>query len=171
MENENYLNEDVAKHLKKAKTWNMVLLVLGVIGVILSLIGLPGILSPDKSNYDAMGAAGMALYEQANSLSYKSYMIITLIISIALIVMYLRANKTLKNGEAAPKFPYYLDIITTVLGILYSLLFTVKAAIPDVEGVNVGLITQIISILFSLIPALPSVLVLRHLFKLDSEEE
>ena len=43
--------KDKQGYLKKAKNWNMVLLVLKALGLLTSIVGLRGILNPDKALY------------------------------------------------------------------------------------------------------------------------
>jgi len=172
LENLNEVSEEIKLHLKKAKTWNKVLLVLKSIGVVFGVIGIPGLLNPNKATYDQMGDAGIELYKQITSIGYKATIIATLLISIALLVMYFRANKNLKNEETAPKYPYYIAIIYTVFNIIYGL-FTGSnsSSIPNVEGMeNAILFMQIFSIVTPIILTIPAVLVLVHLFKADVEE-
>ena len=43
------------KHLKKAKTWNMILIILGILSTITGIIGLPKSLNPKLSDYKMLG--------------------------------------------------------------------------------------------------------------------
>lgn len=55
------------KHLKKAKTWNMVLIILGLISVVSSVVGLPKSLNPKLSDYEMMGSMAQEMFDYANN--------------------------------------------------------------------------------------------------------
>lgn len=129
--------KDKQGYLKKAKNWNMVLLVLKALGLLTSIIGLAGVLNPDKSLYTeaVYGSSATQLYEQANSIGTKAYAVIGVIISITILIMLISAHKKLKAGVSTAKTPYYLHLFWIVTGIIYSLLFTPKIEIQDRKSV------------------------------------
>ena len=94
--------KDKKNYLKKAKNWNMVLLVLKALGLLTSIIGLAGVLNPDKALYTeaVYGSSATQLYEQANSIGTKAYAVIGIIISITILIMLISAHKKLKEGVA-----------------------------------------------------------------------
>ncbi|MGX7195282.1 hypothetical protein [Enterococcus olivae] len=158
------------RHLKKAKTWNTVLLVLCTIGLIFSLISLPANLNPDPSIYteELMGSQAQQLLDQANSLQTKVYTLIDLVISLVVVVLLVFASKKLKQGKAASKIVYYVYLGWGVIGILYSLLFTPNIDMSGFE--NVTILLRTFTIGFQLLLFLPAILALIHLFKADVEE-
>ena len=165
--------ENVTRQLKKAKTWNMVLLVLTGISAVTSLIGLPGTLNPKKETYDVLGSTGKKFYEHINSIGVKAYSVIALLVIIALVVLFFLANKKLKEQQLAPKYPYYIYIGYTVVSILYSLLLTPKLELPDVGSEAVAAVTTVTTIVMLIIQVLfmiPAIIVLVHLFKADTQE-
>lgn len=159
--------ENIEKHLRKAKTWNMVLLVLGLLSVIFTLFGLPQSLNPKKEMYDAMGSYGAQMYEYVNSPLTKAISIISLLIAIALIVCYFLANKKLKEGKAPSKVPYYAKLAWTVISLIIGFITVPKG---EYMGVDMSSFTQISTIVTSIIIAIPAILVIMHLFKAEPEE-
>jgi hypothetical protein len=154
---------ETVRNLKKAKTWNMVLLVLCSIFLIITLFSLPTALNPDPSLYNEqlLGPQASQLYEQANSLQSKVYASIDVVISIAIVVLLLLKRRTL-----ASKTPYYLYLGWAVVGIVYSLLFT-----PSVDLGEMTQMMTIITLVIQILLALPAILTLIYLFKADTEEE
>ena len=161
--------KDKQGYLKKAKNWNMVLLVLKALGLLTSIVGLRGILNPDKALYteDVYGSSATQLYEQANSIGTKAYAVIGVIISITILIMLISAHKKLKEGVATAKTPYYLHIFWIVTGIIYSLLFT-----PEIEIQGFTDITKMVSVVSMGLQALvsiPAILAIIYLFKAETE--
>ena len=161
--------KDKQSYLKKAKNWNMVLLVLKALGLLTSIVGLRGVLNPDKSLYTeaVYGSSATQLYEQANSIGTKAYAVIGVIISITILIMLISAHKKLKEGVATAKTPYYLHIFWIVTGIIYSLLFT-----PEIEIQGFTDITKMVSVVSMGLQALvsiPAILAIIYLFKAETE--
>ena len=161
--------KDKQGYLKKAKNWNMVLLVLKALGLLTSIVGLRGILNPDKALYteDVYGSSATQLYEQANSIGTKAYAVIGVIISITILIMLISAHKKLKEGVATAKTPYYLHIFWIVTGIIYSLLFT-----PEIEIQGFTDITKMVSVVsmgLQALVSLPAILAIIYLFKAETE--
>lgn len=158
--------EKVKKHLKKAKTWNMVLLILGIISVLTGIVGLKGTLAPDTKTYESLGAYGQDMLAYVNSPLTKVISILGLIVSIVLVVLYFKANKKLNDEQAPPKYPYYLYLIYTVASMCVSMITQPKA--PGATG-NMTVIMAIATLVLQIIFALPAVLVIVHLFKAEPE--
>ena len=161
--------KDKQGYLKKAKNWNMVLLVLKALGLLTSIVGLRGILNPDKALYteDVYGSSATQLYEQANSIGTKAYAVIGVIISITILIMLISAHKKLKEGVATAKTPYYLHLIWLVTGIIYSLLFTPKI---EIQGfAEFASMISIVSIGLQALVSLPAILSIIYLFKAETE--
>ena len=147
----------------------MVLLVLKALGLLTSIVGLRGVLNPDKSLYTeaVYGSSATQLYEQANSIGTKAYAVIGVIISITILIMLISAHKKLKEGVATAKTPYYLHIFWIVTGIIYSLLFT-----PEIEIQGFTDITKMVSVVSMGLQALvsiPAILAIIYLFKAETE--
>lgn len=155
------------KHLKKAKTWNMILIILGLLSVVTGIIGLPKSLNPKISDYKVMGDYGQQMFDYLNNPIVKTISILSLVISIALVIFYFRANKKLADQIAPTKIPYYINIGWSIFGSAISLMMQPKM---EVEGMDMPLITTIVGMVFQLIFLLPAILVIVHLFKAEPEE-
>lgn len=155
------------KHLKKAKTWNMVLIVLTLISVVTGLAGLPKSLNPKMSDYKMLGDYGQQMFDYLNSPMTKIISVLSLVITIALLVFYFRANKKLADEIAPTKVPYYVYIGWSMLGLVINLLMQPKM---QMEGMDFTLVTAIIGIVFQVIFLIPAILVIVHLFKAEPEE-
>jgi hypothetical protein len=150
------MNERQLKALKGAKTWNMVLLVFTAIGVVLSLIGLPSTLNPIRENYELLGAAGLEMYEMINTPFYKGYTILSIVISIILLVLYIKAHITIKKENVPSDFPYFLNIGAQLIGLIVSF-FT-------------GSQTFILTIILTVISCILPTLALINLSKVESNK-
>ncbi|MBP1041831.1 hypothetical protein I6N95_12500 [Vagococcus sp. BWB3-3] len=159
--------EQQAKIFKKAKTWNMVQLVLSAIGTVFSLLTIPTLINPSKSV--AMLEKSLELTNDPNLIAsmeqsiqltlspvYRIYSLATIVLSTVLLVCYILANQKLKQQINVSKIPYYVYLGTVVLSLIISFAqgnFAIGA------------------IAITLIGAIPVILVLVNLFKLDSDEE
>ncbi|MBU5365030.1 hypothetical protein P7H74_06790 [Enterococcus devriesei] len=155
------------KHLKKAKTWNMILIILGLLSVVTGVIGLPKSLNPKFSDYKVMGDYGQQMFDYLNNPLVKTISILSLVISIALVIFYFIANKKLADQIAPTKLPYYINIGWSILGAAIGFMMQPKM---EVEGMDISLITTIVGMVFQLIFLLPAILVIVHLFKAEPEE-
>lgn len=158
--------EKVNKHLKKAKTWNMVLLILGIISVISGIVGLKGVLSPDTKTFEQLGAYGQELLAYQTSPLTKAISIIGLLVSIVLVVWYFKANKMLNDEQVPPKYPYYIYLGYTVLSLCLTMIMQPRAT---GMAASFALVTTIATFVIQAIVALPAVLVIVHLFKAEPE--
>lgn len=160
--------------LQKAKNWNMASLIFKGIGMVFAIFRLPGILNPKKSSYELYDAeTARKLYEQASSMGTKAYYILALIVSVIVFVLYFMNHQKLKNGILAPKSPYYIYLGWMVVSIVYSIFYTQSTAQSAVAGsissyVMIG--GAIGSVLGALIPAIPTIVTLVHVFKADTKE-
>lgn len=155
------------KHLKKAKTWNMVLIVLTLITVISGIAGLPKTLNPTFTENEVLGDFNRVMFDYLNSPLTKTISILSLVISIILLVLYFRANKSLSDEILPSKLPYYLYIGWSLVALAISLVTTPKM---EVEGVDVTFVTTIVGIITNFIFFIPAILVIVHLFKAEPEE-
>lgn len=155
------------KHLKKAKTWNMILIILGLLSGVTGVIGLPKSLNPKLSDYKVMGDYGQQMFDYLNNPLVKTISILSLVISIALVIFYFIANKKLADQIAPTKLPYYINIGWSILGAAIGFMMQPKM---EVEGMDISLITTIVGMVFQLIFLLPAILVIVHLFKAEPEE-
>ena len=161
--------KDKKNYLKKVKNWNMVLLVLKALGLLTSIVGLRGILNPEKALYTegVYGSSATQLYEQANSIGTKAYAVIGVIISITILIMLISAHKKLKEGVPTAKTPYYLHLFWIVTGIIYSLLFTPKI---EIQGfTEFASMISIVSMGLQALVSLPAILAIIYLFKAETE--
>lgn len=152
---------------KKAKTWNMVHLVLSTIGTVISLIGLPALINPTNSVKALEKTIGLIddpkmteTLEQSIKLTlspvYRIYSLALFVLGIILLIFYFLANQKLKQQINVSKVPYYIYLGTVILSIIITFAqgnFAVSA------------------IAISVIRAIPVILVLIYLFKLDTDEE
>lgn len=155
------------KHLKKAKTWNMVLIVLSLISVATGIFGLPKSLNPKMSDYEMLGDYGQQMFDYMNNPMTKVISVLSLVISIGLVILYFKANKKLADEIAPTKVPYYVYIGWSILGLAINLIMQPKM---EVEGVNFSFVTTIIGVVFQFIFLIPAILVIVHLFKAEPEE-
>lgn len=155
------------KHLKKAKTWNMILIILGILSTITGIIGLPKSLNPKLSDYKMLGDYGQELFDYLNNPFTKIFSIVSLIVTIGLLVFYFKANKKLADESIPTKVPYYVYIIWSLVGLLINQLMQPTM---QVEGANVSLIMMIVTLIFQLIFLIPAVIVIVHLFKAEPVE-
>ena len=155
------------KHLKKAKTWNMVLIILGLLSVVSTLVGLPKTLNPKLSDYELMGSMAQQMFDYVNNPLIKGISVLTLAISIGLLIFFFIANKKLADEIIPAKFPYYLKIGWSLLGSAIGFMLQPKM---QMEGMNFTFVTTIVGIVFQIIFLIPAILVIVHLFKAEPEE-
>lgn len=155
------------KHLKKAKTWNMVLIILGLLSVISTLVGLPKTLNPKLSDYELMGSMAQQMFDYVNNPLIKGISVLTLAISIGLLIFFFIANKKLADEIIPAKFPYYLKIGWSLLGSAIGFMLQPKM---QMEGMDFTFVTTIVGIVFQIIFLIPAILVIVHLFKAEPEE-
>ncbi|MBO0453523.1 hypothetical protein [Candidatus Enterococcus murrayae] len=155
------------KHIKKAKTWNLVLIVLGLLSLVSNLIGLPKSLNPKMSSYEMMGPLAQQMFDYMNNPLTKIISVLSLVISIALLVFYFRANKKLADDIVPIKMPYYVNVGWNLFSLAIGLIMQPKM---EFEGINLSLATTIIALIVQLIFLIPAILVIVHLFKAEPEE-
>ncbi|MBV7391808.1 MULTISPECIES: hypothetical protein [Enterococcus] len=159
--------EELQKHLKKVKTWNMVLLVIELIVTIISLIGLPTVINPNRDMYYSLGSAGEILYKYLQSPMTKVITIVSVIISIVIVILFVRANKTLKEGNAPAKWPYYLKIGWSIINTVITYLTQPNV---NITGAQTSIASVLPSLIFQIILLVPAVIVIIQLFKIEPEE-
>jgi|GEM_PF-5403352 hypothetical protein len=153
------MNERQLNALKGVKTWNMVLLVFGAIGLVISLIGIPEILNPTRENYvllEELGMGGLAAYEMMNTPFYKGYSLVSILISAVLLVFYIKAHSTIKKEKLPSDFPYFLTIGIQLISLIIAF-FTARQTF---------VITLIVTIIYCILP----ILVLSNLSKVESNK-
>lgn len=155
------------KHLKKAKTWNMVVIILGILSVATGVMGLPKVLNPSAKDYEVLGAYGKQMLDYMNSPMTKATSIISVVVAVVLLVFYFKANKKLSDDMAPSKVPYYVSIGWSLLSLAYSL---ITQPTMQIEGTNINTIMTIVMTVFQVIFLLPALLVIIHLFKAEPEE-
>ncbi|MBS7576874.1 MULTISPECIES: hypothetical protein [unclassified Enterococcus] len=151
--------------IRKAKTWNIVTLVIASIGLVANLFSISSVLNPDIETFRKIGASTEYLnYLQSTSL--KAFSIVGIIISIVLVVLYVMNQMKLSKNQLAPKFPYYIYIGWSVLSYIIGLL----APKMQIEGMDFGMITTLLGIAFRAILFIPAILVIYYLFKAEPED-
>ena len=155
------------KHLKKAKTWKMVLIVLSLISVATGIFGLPKSLNPKLIDYEMLGDYGQQMYDYLNNPMTKIISVVSLLISIVLVVFYFKANKKLEDEIAPTKVPYYVYIGCSILGLAIGFIMQPKM---EIEGMDLSFMTTIVGLVFQFIFLIPAILVIVHLFKAEPEE-
>lgn len=139
-------------YLKRAKTWNLFLIILTMITTLINLMGVPGALNPQRSAYDTYEKAGVdadKMFQHANTLPVKLVFAISLLLSIGLLVSYFQANKKLKKLEIPTKLPYMILIGWQAINMLFNLFY-------NPTGMNVvasnGLLSVVTMYLIACIP-------------------
>lgn len=154
-------------YFKKAKTWNIVALVLKIIATIGGITTIPGLVDPSVSvkqfeksaeilNNEAFTATIQQSIELVQNPIYRIVGIVTFLGNIALVVLFIMAARQLKQQQITSKVAYYLALGLAVL----SLIGTLLTGSFSIAGVVMTVITS-----------LPAILVLVYLFKLDSDDE
>lgn len=155
------------KHLKKAKTWNMVLIVLGLISLISTVTSIPKTLNPKLSDYEMMGSMAQSMFDYANNPLMKVIAVLGIVISIGLLIYYFMANKKISDEIIPPKFPYYIKIGWSLLSTAIGFILQPQM---QMEGMDFTFMTTIIGIIVQLIILIPAILVIVNLFKAEPEE-
>lgn len=150
------MNERQLKVLKSAKTLNMVLLVFTAIGVVFSLIGLPTILNPSRETYELLGQQGLEIYETLNTPFYKGYNIISIVLSVLLLVFYIKAHLTMRGEQVPSDFPYFLTIGIQLVGLVIAFLTSPQTFV----------LTALLTVLYCILP----ILTLVNLSKVESNK-
>lgn len=154
-------------YFKKAKTWNIVALVLKIIATIGGITTIPGLVDPSVSvkqfeksaeilNNEAFTATIQQSIELVQNPIYRIVGIVTFLGNIVLVVLFIMAARQLKQQQITSKVAYYLALGLAVL----SLIGTLLTGSFSIAGVVMTVITS-----------LPAILVLVYLFKLDSDDE
>lgn len=150
---------------KKIKFWNMMLLIVGSLGGIIGIMGLPAVIDPAKqvelfeqsivSVNDPTQLASMAqTLEQINHPLFRFYTVVMLVFSLILVASFFQANVQMNKGKALSKWPYYLHLGKIAIAILVSFLSGSLLLNP---GLSVA------TLLLNLVWCLPAILILRLL--------
>lgn len=157
-------------HNIKVKKWNFIALILCGIEIVLSIIDLPGSLNPDKTFYQKLGNDGMEIFNQLNSMPIKIFAVLNLLIVIAFFVLFFNANKSLKSKKNIKKYPYFLNLVWTVIVVLFTILTTSDlGSITDDSSTKLGML--LFTVFFILLLKIPIIMVLINIFKLDIGED
>ncbi|EGO8851274.1 hypothetical protein LIT97_13685 (plasmid) [Enterococcus faecalis] len=157
-------------HNIKVKKWNFIALILCGIEIVLSIIDLPGSLNPDKTFYQKLGNDGMEIFNQLNSMPIKIFAVLNLLIVIAFFVVFFNANKSLKSKKNIKKYPYFLNLVWTVIVVLFTILTTSDlGSITDDSSTKLGML--LFTVFFILLLKIPIIMVLINIFKLDIGED
>ncbi|WP_250864658.1 hypothetical protein [Enterococcus faecalis] len=154
----------------KVKKWNFIALILCGIEIVLSIIDLPGSLNPDKTFYQKLGNDGMEIFNQLNSMPIKIFAVLNLLIVIAFFVLFFNANKSLKSKKNIKKYPYFLNLVWTVIVVLFTIFTTSDlGSITDDSSTKLGML--LFTVFFILLLKIPIIMVLINIFKLDIGED
>ncbi|NTL34024.1 hypothetical protein HQ680_12795, partial [Enterococcus faecium] len=145
-------------------------LILCAVEIVLSIFDLPGSLNPDKAAYQKLGYEGIKIFNQLNSAPVKIFTLLNLLMAIAFFIMFFYANKNLKNKKIIKKYPYFLNLVWTVIVVLFNLLTTNNLdSNTGVSSFNLGML--LFTIFFIFLLKIQVVMVLIGIFKLDVGEE
>lgn len=157
-------------HNIKVKKWNFIALILCGIEIVLSIIDLPGSLNPDKTFYQKLGNDGMEIFNQLNSIPIKIFAVLNLLIVIVFFILFFNANKSLKSKKNIKKYPYLLNLVWTVIVVLFTILTTSDlGSITDDSSTKLGML--LFTVFFILLLKIPIIMVLINIFKLDIGED
>lgn len=123
----------LTNYLKKAKFWNMVLLVFGAVNGVMSLVEVPAIFNPetpvDMNNPSLANVTDPAIIHTVEkSLAilanpfYQLYTIVMLLISLVLVATFFQNHHRFARGKAVMVWPYYLQVFKLVLAVVASFL-------------------------------------------------
>lgn len=167
------------KRMKKLGTWNLVALILASIGAVFSLVGLPGVLFPNKATYVEMG--GEELYNQVNSWVYKVPSVIGVIVSIVFAALFFVAYKQIKAGKLPNKLIYFLNIGYFVLSLILQQFVFHTVSTASLSSINdsemsgivseVVAVASVVGIVFATLLHLPQVMCLIQIFKLEGSTQ
>ena len=156
--------------IKKIKRWNFIALILCAVEIVLSIFDLPVSLNPDKAAYQKLGDEGIKIFNQLNSAPIKIFTLLNLLMAIAFFIMFFYANKNLKNKKIIKKYPYFLNLVWTVIVVLFTVLTTNNLdSNTGVSSFNLGML--LFTIFFIFLLKIPVVMGLIGIFKLDLGEE
>ncbi|MBX8942021.1 hypothetical protein [Enterococcus faecalis] len=157
-------------HNTKVKKWNFIALILCGIEIVLSIIDLPESLNPDKTFYQKLGNDGMEIFNQLNSMSIKTFAVLNLLIVIVFFILFFNANKSLKSKKNIKKYPYFLNLVWTVIVVLFTILTTSDlGSITDDSSIKLSML--LFTVFFILLLKIPIIMVLINIFKLDIGED
>lgn len=156
------------KYLKRAKTWNIVLMLLTAFTILMNAAALSSTLNPQRSAYDTFEKAGMdadKMFQHANTLPVKVMFILGLALSVCLVVSYFLAHKKMAADEIPTKWPYLVLIGWQVIDMLFNIVY-------DPTGVNLTTSRGMISLvmMYAIACVLP-VVVYYNLFHAEKSTE
>ena len=156
-------------YLKKAKNWNLVMLITSCISAVMGLVSIVGSFNDKLSNYSIYDNQAQIMFDYQTGLLYRGFLLLNFAILIFLIFRYFKANQLLGNDLLATKYPYYLSIGMMVLSFLFTQLTTPKVDL--VEGLDLGMVTVLSNLVGIFIVAIPPIFTLVNLFKGETSEE
>lgn len=130
------------KYLKRAKTWNIVLMLLTAFTILMNAAALSSTLNPQRSAYDTFEKAGMdadKMFQHANTVPVKVMFVLGLALSVCLFVSYFMAHKKMTADELPTKWPYLVLIGWQVIDMLFNIIY-------DPTGVNLTTSRGILSL-------------------------
>lgn len=154
-------------YLAKAKTWNFVMLILSCLSLLIDLVGLPSKLNPQEKNFEGLGQASKDAFAYQSSWMFKAFTIVDLLLLVGLIVLYFIANKKMAAGIVPPKFPYFIVLGWFVVTLFFA---TLTSSGMSIEGIAIGAITFMITLVMTLITAIVPIMIIVNLFKATPDE-
>lgn len=130
------------KYLKRAKTWNIVLMLLTSFTILMNAAALSSTLNPQRSAYDTFEKAGMdadKMFQHANTVPVKVMFVLGLALSVCLFVSYFMAHKKMTADDLPTKWPYLVLIGWQVIDMLFNIIY-------DPTGVNLTTSRGILSL-------------------------
>lgn len=130
------------KYLKRAKTWNIVLMLLTAFTILMNAAALSSTLNPQRSAYDTFEKAGMdadKMFQHANTVPVKVMFVLGLALSVCLFVSYFMAHKKMTADDLPTKWPYLVLIGWQVIDMLFNIIY-------DPTGVNLTTSRGILSL-------------------------
>lgn len=165
--------EQLSKNEKKAKFWNMVLLIFGAVSGVMGILELPSVFSNstiDMSNPSLAKVTDPAILKTVeksmailNNPLYQGYTVVMLLVSLILVAAFFQNHQAFNRGKPLNRWPYYLHVIKLMLAIVTSFL-TGAALISS----SLALTTLLLNITWS-VPALLVLYNLKVSTKLSSD--
>lgn len=142
-------NKNVIKNL------NIFILIILLTKVLISLFTFKNKFNPDFNIYSILGTEGKLLFHYVNSIPYKIYLFLTIIIPIYLLIkiFIIFYKSSVDSKYMYNNYPYYTYIIFQIIT------FTVKITMPKINVAelskynNIILIIQIILLILTIIPS------------------
>ncbi|HHX68496.1 MAG: hypothetical protein WAO56_04250 [Miniphocaeibacter sp.] len=177
---------DKERIFKKMKTWNMILIIVGIIAILFSVYGLISDLTTD---WDEYVVSMKQLYEQAGlsttSLSVEAFKpsafkivqeVISLLIMVYIVLVAVKNNTKINNKESINTLPYILKLILFVFTFVISVIISsgfLDMLPKEASGAMMFIVIflSILFVIYFIFALLPSIRLLMLSNKLNKLEE